>query len=313
MAAPTRALDPNQLHRNPENPRLIFHVTELAELEDSIRNQGILVPLTVFEDGRRYTILDGERRWRCALKLNLRRVPVIIQPKPDRLTNIMMMFAIHNTRKQWDPLPTANKLAELRDEFRKRNRRDPSEVELGQMASLSRGETRRLLRILGLPEEFRTELMEELHKPRDEQILKVDHVLEVTKGVASLRRRDIVDDAGEHDLNRMLVTKFRQGVLNNTVAPRKLARIGRAVERGEVSMRVARREARRLTDEPSYTIDDAFRNSVEHSDFEHAAEQLAARLVERLVEHEGRGYLLGPGLRSALQELQKELRKILTG
>ncbi len=99
MAETVRLIEPQKLERNPENPLLIFRPEELQELESSIAKQGILVPLTVFEDKHTYFILDGERRWRCALTLGLQKVPVIIQPKPDRMENIMMMFAIHNARK----------------------------------------------------------------------------------------------------------------------------------------------------------------------------------------------------------------------
>lgn len=144
-------LDPRELERNPENPRLIFRADELDALQESIAAQGILVPLTVYRDGRRYILLDGERRWRCALKLGLTRIPVIAQPKPDRLQNIMMMFAIHNARKDWDPLPTAYKLRDLEEEFHQRQGRQPNEGELAEIASMSRGEVRRLRQLLALP------------------------------------------------------------------------------------------------------------------------------------------------------------------
>src|SRR5688572_10581438 len=101
MAEQVKLLDPNSLDRNAENPRLIFREEELKALEESIAHQGILVPLTIYADGQKFFILDGERRWRCAKALGLPRVPVIIQPKPDRLQNLMMMFAIHNARKDW--------------------------------------------------------------------------------------------------------------------------------------------------------------------------------------------------------------------
>ena len=103
-------IEPRSLQRNPDNPRLVFRQEDLDALQESIAEQGILVPLTLYREGRGYRILDGERRWRCALKLGLSKVPAIIQPKPGRLQNIMMMFAIHHARKDWDPLPTALKL-----------------------------------------------------------------------------------------------------------------------------------------------------------------------------------------------------------
>ena len=101
MAATVELIDPSKIEQNPDNPRLIFRLQELEELETSIASQGILVPLTLYQDGKRYILLDGERRWRCARKLGLHRVPAIIQPKPERIQNIMMMFAIHNARRDW--------------------------------------------------------------------------------------------------------------------------------------------------------------------------------------------------------------------
>src|SRR6266849_5379140 len=162
MAENVTLLEPKKLKPNKENPRLIFRSDELQSLEDSIKHQGILVPLTIFRDKKEYFLLDGERRWRCALKLGLQKVPVIVQPKPDRMQNLMMMFAIHNARRDWDPLPTALKLAELEKEFERRFRRTPTEIDLSGIASIPRGEVRRLKKLLRLPDSYRAELMMEL-------------------------------------------------------------------------------------------------------------------------------------------------------
>src|SRR5437764_6480089 len=135
--ATVELIDPRKLERNPDNPRLIFQAEELSALEESIKAQGILVPLTVYRDRKRYILLDGERRWRCSIRLGLHKVPVIVQEKPDRVTNIMMMFAIHNARQDWDPLPTALKLEELEKIITKAAGEKPSERRLAAAASLS--------------------------------------------------------------------------------------------------------------------------------------------------------------------------------
>lgn len=306
-----RNLDPRDLDRNPENPRVIFRAEELKALEDSIRGQGILVPLTIYEDNQTHVILDGERRWRCSLKLGLQSVPAIIQPKPDRLQNIMMMFAIHNARKDWDPLPTAYKLADLEGEFTRTRGRRPTETELAELASLSRGEIRRLRKLLALPEEYREELMAELEKPRREQKLTVDHVIETQKGAAAIRKRGIVTPDEEDDLRRAIIAKFRSGIIQNTIAPRQLSRIARAVERGEVQAALAKRVIRRLIDDPKYTIEDAFEQSAESSDFQHSVEQVAGRLLTQIYEHQDRGYDLTDELRQRLEEVQRLIRRIL--
>lgn len=311
MAEGVSLLDPRQVSPNPENPRLIFHEDELQALQESIKLQGILVPLSVFQDGKRYVILDGERRWRCAIKLGLDRVPAIVQPKPDLLQNIMMMFAIHGQRRDWDPLPTALKLQELEQEFTKRQGRAPTEIELAELASLSRGEVRRLKNLLGLPKSYLDELMTELEKPRSQQVITVDHVLETTRGAAALRKREVIDAEEEDQLRRAILTKFRSKVINNTVAPRQLARIARAVEREEVPVGVARRVTTRLIEDPDYSISDAFAGSVEQVDFEHTVEQATDRLADNLAEHQLRGYELGGALRTSLERLDRTIRRLL--
>jgi ParB family transcriptional regulator, chromosome partitioning protein len=311
VAERIQLLEPKRIKANPENPRLIFHGDELAELQDSIKQQGILVPLTVYEDGARYVLLDGERRWRCATKLGLAAVPAIVQPKPDRLQNIMMMFAIHNTRRDWDPLPTALKLEELEQEFSRRHGTMPTEKQLAGLASIERGEVRRLRNLLRLPRQYRDQLLQELAKPRSEQRLTVDHVLESIRGAGALRKREVIDAATEDKLRRALIKKFRAGTLTSTVEPRKLARIARAVERGEVKKSTALRVTTRLINEPSYTVNNAFEQSVEQIDFEHGSEQLAERLVTRLAEHGERGYEASAAFRATLRALRKQIDAVL--
>lgn len=303
MAENVRLIPPAKLEKNPENPRLIFRQEELEALEDSIANQGILVPLTIYEDGKHFYLLDGERRWRCSLKLGLTKVPVIVQPKPDRMQNLMMMFAIHNARKDWDPLPTALKLEELEKEYQRRNGRRATESELAGIASLSRGVVRRLKMLLNLPAAYRQELMAELEKPRSKQIITVDHVLEATRAAEALRKRDLVSEDQEDDLRRAILSKFRTGVVNNTVAPRKLVRLAQAVKRDEVPTETARRVIRKLTVNAGYSIDDAFSDSVAQVDFEHSTEQLAERLIARIEEHKERDYTVSETLAKTLQRL----------
>jgi ParB family transcriptional regulator, chromosome partitioning protein len=313
MADVVTLVNPDKLERNDDNPRLIFRQEDLDALQQSIASQGILVPLTVFKEGRGYRLLDGERRWRCAIKLGLSQVPVIVQPKPERLQNIMMMFAIHHARKDWDPLPTAMKLQDLEDEFTKRNSRKPNEKELAGLASLSRGEVRRLKKLLGLPKSYRDDLLKELDKPRAEQVLTVDHVLEATTAASLLRKRGIVDDdRAEDQLRKAIIGKFRTKVINNTVAPRKLARMARAVERNELPLASAKQVIKKLIDIPNYDIDSAFRDSVEQVDFEHNIEQHIDRLASALDEHRRRRYKLSDTLTRKLESLEVAIRKIIS-
>lgn len=272
MAENVRLVPPAEIRKNPENPRLIFREDELAALEKSITEQGILVPLTVYQDRSKYIVLDGERRWRCATKLGLAKVPVVVQPKPDRLQNIMMMFAIHKARADWDPLPTALKLSELRGVLKKRYSREPTESELAAAASMDRGEVRRNLRILALPESYQQELLGELEKPRAQQTLTVDNILESVRGAESLRKRDVISEQEKTELSEALIDKFRRKALGSTVEPRLLPKMSRAVERGDIAVRDARTEIRKLIEQPNYTVEAAYTRVVRVADLHHAVE-----------------------------------------
>jgi ParB/RepB/Spo0J family partition protein len=307
VAETVKLINPHKIKKNPDNPRLIFRQEELDELQRSIAAQGILVPIAVYPEGKGFRLLDGERRWRCALKLGLSSVPAIVQPKPQRLQNLMMMFAIHHARKDWDPLPTAIKLQQLEHEFRSRQGRDPSELELAGLASMSRGEVRRLKKLLRLPDEYRDTLLAELEKPRSEQVLTVDHVLEASNGAHALRKRGVIDEDQEDRLRRAIINKFRSGTEKNTVAPRLLSKIARGVERDEVPVQVARKVAGHLISKAGYTIADAFRDSVEQADFEHSLEQLVARISAKIDEHVKRGYSRSPQLIQRLRDLTRQL------
>lgn len=310
MAERLNLLDPKKLHRNPDNPRLIFRQDELNALRDSIAKQGILVPLTVYRDGGKYYLLDGERRWRCAIKIGHKLVPVIVQPKPDKLQNIMMMFAIHNARKDWDPLPTALKLLDLEKIFFRTRKRNPTEQELAELASMPRGEIRRLRKLLSLPEKYRSLLMKELEKPKNEQQLSVDHVIETTKGVEALRKRKIIDVKEEDRLREAIIEKFKNSTIKNTVSPRLLSKIARTVHREELPLAKARRISLRLIEDPKYTIDSAFHDSAAHAEMSHSLIQLVERVTRSIQKYIEEDMEVTPDLAKAIEQLKQALKSI---
>lgn len=101
---PTNALKPN-----PHNPRMLFDPKPMKDLRESVEKVGILIPLAVYWSDRdkTFVILDGQRRWMCAQVLGLETVPVNQLAEPDTVQNIVTMFQIHNTREDWELMPTA--------------------------------------------------------------------------------------------------------------------------------------------------------------------------------------------------------------
>lgn len=75
------------LNPNPLNPRRIFDKLKLDVLEESIRANKILVPLTVYRDENdsKLYILDGERRWRCAQRIETGEVSASLETLPADL------------------------------------------------------------------------------------------------------------------------------------------------------------------------------------------------------------------------------------
>ncbi len=146
---------------NPENPRLIFDQDKLDILAESISEVGILVPLIVFkEDDSKYILLDGERRWRCAITLNIDEVPANMIPKPTKIQNLLTMFNIHNVREEWELMPTALKLGELMDELNITNER-----RLSELTSLKVGTIRRCKILLNIPRKYKKDLLNRKYKP----------------------------------------------------------------------------------------------------------------------------------------------------
>src|SRR5713226_7112019 len=72
---------------NPLNPRRIFDKLKLDVLEESVRANKILVPLTAYRDQstEQLYILDGERRWRCAVRIETGEVSTRLRSRPADL------------------------------------------------------------------------------------------------------------------------------------------------------------------------------------------------------------------------------------
>jgi ParB/RepB/Spo0J family partition protein len=312
MAASVQLIETRLIQKNTANPRLVFREDELSALADSIREQGILVPLTVFRSKDKYVLLDGERRWRCAVSLGLNKVPAIVQDKPDPVTNIMMMFAIHNARRDWDPLPTAMKLEELEKRLSGPKGKVPTVRRLAAAASMSPGEIRRYRKIMAIPADMRAQLLKELEKPKAEQKITVDHAIESLDGSEQLVKRGIIERKQADKLSRVILARFKSEVLTSTVEPRKLVRIARAVERGEVSKEAVRSQIIRFERQPTRTIDDVYKLLVEDTEFAHQTTQAISRLVVRLREIRDRRIEVDEEFSQALDQLASEIRALMS-
>ena len=88
-----------QIQPGLDQPRKHFDQDSLAELADSIREHGILQPLTVRRlSSGYYQIIAGERRWRAAKEAGLTTVPALIIEADDR--KVMELALIENLQRE---------------------------------------------------------------------------------------------------------------------------------------------------------------------------------------------------------------------
>ena len=83
---------------NPTQPRTEFDEEALSELADSIRELGLIQPITVKRDGEKYIIISGERRWRASERAGLESIPAYIREVDD--TTLHAMALVENIQRE---------------------------------------------------------------------------------------------------------------------------------------------------------------------------------------------------------------------
>jgi len=232
MTNELKQLAPDRIKRNPDNPRIFFRSEEMDTLTASIKRYGIQVPITVYQDGRHYVLIDGERRWRCALKLNLPSIPALIQEKPSPLRNLLLMFNIHALREQWDYFTIARKLPDVIGLFKKENRgREPTEIELSELTGLTRGQIRRCRFLLDLPEKYHEILARELSLPKNLQTLSEDFFIEMERALKTVNTRLPTAIRNMDTARDVLIQKFRSKTIKNITDFRMLSKMATSIGR----------------------------------------------------------------------------------
>lgn len=143
---PDSTLPISEIKPNKGQPRKTFRPEELAELTDSIKQNGILQPLLVRKKGSGYEIVAGERRYQAAKAAGLSEVPVVIREISD--DEVFKLALIENLqRSDLSPLEEAHGYRQLIKE------KGLTQEELAKILSKSRSAITNTLRLLDLPKE----------------------------------------------------------------------------------------------------------------------------------------------------------------
>ncbi len=141
---------------NPLQPRTEFDDEALNELSESIKQLGIIQPVTLRKlDNGRYQIISGERRCRASRMAGLEKVPAYIRTAND--DQMLVMALVENIQRQdLDPIEVSISFQRMIDEcgFTQEN--------LGERVGKQRSTVTNFLRLLKLPDEIKLGLRRRL-------------------------------------------------------------------------------------------------------------------------------------------------------
>lgn len=144
----TNNIDIRQIETNPFQPRSNFDQEALEELASSIKQLGIIQPITVREVGNdKYQIISGERRYRASLIAGLTEIPAFIRHADDN--NMLELALVENIqREDLDAMEVAISYQRLMDECQL------TQENVSERVGKKRSTITNYLRLLKLPAEI---------------------------------------------------------------------------------------------------------------------------------------------------------------
>lgn len=134
------------LRPNPDQPRKKFGEEGLIELAESIRNHGIIQPLTVRKSGDGYAIIAGERRYRAAKMAKLTEVPIVVRECDENVAKELSLIE-NLQREDLNAIEEAEAISELRNAY------GITQEEIAGRLGKSRSSVTNSLRLLNLEAE----------------------------------------------------------------------------------------------------------------------------------------------------------------
>ena len=141
VGIPLRNIEPN-----PNQPRRNFDEAALAELAESIRENGVITPVTLRKTGDTYQIIAGERRWRASRLAGLTEIPAIVLDV-DENTAYALALIENLQREDLNPMEEAEGYQALM------NLSGLTQEQAAQKVGKSRPAVANALRLLNLPEQ----------------------------------------------------------------------------------------------------------------------------------------------------------------
>ena len=141
---------------NPDQPRRSFDEEAMQELADSIREHGVISPITLRDNGDgTYIIIAGERRFRASKLAGLERIPAYIRTAKDE--QVMEWALIENIqREDLDAIEIALAYQRLMDDY------NLTQERMAERVGKKRATVANYLRLLKLPAEIQVGIKDRL-------------------------------------------------------------------------------------------------------------------------------------------------------
>ncbi len=144
-----------KIETNPYQPRAVFDEAALTELAESIKQLGVIQPITVRKVGKdKFQLISGERRLRAAKMAGLKTIPAFVRSTNDN--NMLLEALVENIqREDLNPVEIAISFKRLIEEL------NLTQEELSKTTGKGRSTIANYLRLLNLPPEIQAGLRAE--------------------------------------------------------------------------------------------------------------------------------------------------------
>ncbi len=201
-----KVIDINNIKVNVNQPRKIFDEESIKELAQSIKEVGIIQPLTLKQIGfNEYEIVSGERRYRASKEINLKSVPAIII-EANNETYEMISIIENIQRKDLNFFEEAMAYKKLMEEF------SLTQGELALKVGKKQSSISNIIRLLSLaPEVVEIIIRNNLTQRHARALLKLPDSEMRLKAINEIARKDLnVRDS------EILIEKLKQEVILNS-------------------------------------------------------------------------------------------------
>jgi ParB family chromosome partitioning protein len=208
----------NDLIQNPYQPRIVMTDEKINELADSIKDNGLIQPITVVQEDDKYIIIYGHRRTAAHLRLGLEKIKAIVLDKVEHAQLAILPLVENLQRESMDPIETAISMKRIINEKIVRNQN-----ELAEKVGLTKSWISKMMSVLKLPNELldvvRNEGYSDITVLAALNKLNKDH-LEIYKIIKNLDRKAALKYIKERSENNIttatnrIVTKGNKVTIN---------------------------------------------------------------------------------------------------